>query len=282
MNTTTNAPEDCAPVMTKKSTPVYPLESIEEFPLNPFREFVYYCVTTVMESFKDRTNMSLKDVWAKCANSENTIDEKGIGEIIDLVENRVPGLSMSKVEKTDDDNSLVISFQIKIKGADFGICKLYRHVAYTKSTVNSATSQHVAIELNFEDFDGFDFLEVSRKHNVLEFCKDDEDKESFDVFIAHLIGFANFLDFVRAYKAKDLITKNIKMFVDKFVSPYVMSTVVQFTVESFIIAVMCGDKLHRKVAPYEKYLTTIQEFGNAIVERYGETYKKVEKTDEKK
>jgi argonaute-like protein implicated in RNA metabolism and viral defense len=48
-------------ILSLKSTPVYTIENLTQYPLNPYREFVHYCATDVFSHLEHKVNMSLKD-----------------------------------------------------------------------------------------------------------------------------------------------------------------------------------------------------------------------------
>ena len=49
------------PILRKTSTPVYSIENISQFPMNPYRLFVFYCADTIYPSIENKLNMSLRE-----------------------------------------------------------------------------------------------------------------------------------------------------------------------------------------------------------------------------
>ena len=156
---------------------------------------------------------------------------------------------------------------------NIGTCVLYRFTPVSEVVAASVDPDGVmSMEIRFPDFDGFDFVEVNRQDNMFTFSKDDRDANITDMLVAIFHGMVNFLDFIRTYKAKTMIAKNIRMFAAKFIGPFVTDYYIEYLSDKFQIAVLCGPYTHKEICSYDGYLPKIKEFAKALEDKYGTQY----------
>ena len=101
------------------------------------------------------------------------------------------------------------------------------------------------------------------------------------MFMAFLKAFANSTDFIKVFKAKSLITKNIQLFADKLVRPYVVDMNIIYTPEHFLIGAVCGTDIIKQSYDYDNYLEHIKQFAANIRAKYGDKYKLEKEAAEK-
>lgn len=254
------------PVLRKTSTPVYSIENISQFPLNPYRLFVFHCADTIYPSIENKLNMSLKDFSELERHKQEAL-------IVNAFRN-FPNMEIKFAEKPSHER-IFLEFDVRNKGSQICLVQFFTHLTYIAGNDSNEKddNEYVACEVNFTEFDGFDFTNVSRRGNVIDFAKSDTDKEVMDMFVAHIIGLIDFTEFVKAYKAKSLVIKNINLFCDKLITPYVSDIQTAFSPDQFIIGVICGDNIHKMTYSYDNYLESVKTFSNAIKAKYGEKYK---------
>jgi hypothetical protein len=253
------------PVLRKTSTPVYSIENLSLFPMNPYRLFVYHCAGTLFPAMEDKLNMSLAEFFKMSEIEREHLIEKTLSKFA--------GVEVIFAEKTSHAR-VFLEAEIKSKGSH--ICKLqfFTHMTYLAGNSREESDvEFVACEINFNEFDGFDFTGVSRGGNVIDFAKSDSDPEVMDMIFAHIYGLVDFTEYVKVYKAKSLIIKNINLFCDKLITPYVSDIQTAFSPESFIIGAICGETIHKMTYKYEDYLTSVKSFSEGIKQMYGEKYK---------
>lgn len=251
-------------VLSKRSVPVYTLKSLLTCTLNPFREFTYYCVTKCFDNLPFKLNLSLTDMHNMSASERETY----INKMSSALEN----IDLNVVEA--NDSNVFLKVEVLLKSTRIGTMNFVTYKASDEKT--ETASSHLAMTFEFSQFDGFDFLDMSRDDNILNFVKDDTDKETVDMIFAHLAGLNDFIEFVRVYKAKSLMTKNIDTFTDKFVKPYVTIVQTAFLSDEFMIACACGEQIFKKSYPYDNYLKSVKEFGKMITDKFGDKYAKKE------
>ena len=252
-------------ILTLKRTPVYTIQNLSQFPLNPYREFVYNCATEVFPKFQHKTDLSLK------AFAQMTLDEQK-AKLVEIC-SEIEGLEFIFLDNTSHAK-IFLEANVLAKGVKIGVLQFFTHMTYISAGSSGQTDEeYVAAELNFSEFDGFDFLNVQRNDNILDFSKDDTNTDAIDMLIAHLYGLVNFTEFIKAYKAKSLIIKNINLFTQKLVRPYVSDLQNAFSPEHFLIGVLCGENIHKMTYPYDNYLDSIKEFAKAIQDKYGDKFK---------
>lgn len=257
------------PILRKKSTPVYSIESISQFPMNPYRLFVFHCANTIYPSIENKLNMSLKDF--------SKLERHNQEAIIMNAFRHLPDVEIKFSEKPPHVR-VFLEFEVKNRGSHICLVQFFTHLTYIagnneNSSNEQSDTEYVACEVNFTEFDGFDFTDVSRRGNVIDFAKSDSDNEVMDMFIAHILGLIDFTEFVKVYKAKLLVIKNINLFCDKLIAPYVSDIQTAFSPDQFIIGAICGDNIHKMTYSYDNYLESVKTFSNAIKTKYGEKYK---------
>ena len=262
------------PILRKTSTPIYSIENISQFPMNPYRLFVFHCADTIYPSIENKLNMSLKDFYKLERHNQEAIIMKSFCHLPDVE---------IKISETPSHTRIFLEFEVRYRGSHICLVQFFTHLTYIAGYTSSEQSdtEYVACEVNFTEFDGFDFTNVARRGNVIDFAKSDTDKEVMDMFVAHILGLIDFTEFVKVYKAKSLVIKNINLFCDKLITPYVSDIQTAFSPDQFIIGVICGDNIHKMTYPYENYLESVKTFSNAIKEKYGEKYK-IEKEEKEK
>ena len=72
------------PILRKKSTPVYSIESISQFPMNPYRLFVFHCANTIYPSIENKLNMSLKEFSKLERHNQEAIIMKAFRHLPDV------------------------------------------------------------------------------------------------------------------------------------------------------------------------------------------------------
>lgn len=248
----------------KSAMPVYTLTNIEVMPVNPYREFSHYAAYTVYPTIEDKVNLSFKDFF-------NLSQEERIA-IIKRAENFAKNCRVEILEKTSHkriflegnyyiDNTLLCNF------------KFYSHLAYTAPENEQSDTEHYAVEIDFTKNDFLNFLNVNNSDNFFDFSKDDSNTMSVDMFLAFLKNFANSTDFIKVFKAKSLVNKNIQLFADKLVRPYVVDMNIIFTPEHFLIGVVCGNDIVKEAYTFDNYLEDIKSFAANIRAKYGDKYK---------
>lgn len=256
-------------VLNSKSTPVYSLENIMEFPLNPYREFVKYCSTVCFDSILNKLDMSLLDFYNVCEKNDGSVKL-----VVNSMNRILKNVKVSIDERIVKKDGVFCTFTISLNRDKIGMVNFK-----TLDVMNDDGSEEFSEMLPltdatfvFTDFDGFDFTGLPVCDNVLLFIKDDKDKDVMDMILAHLIGIDNFLDFVRVYKALVLKQKNIEMFADKLIAPLVSSMQVVYMSDEFTIITLCGANLDKYTYPYDNYMKSIQLCKDNILASYGTKY----------
>ena len=275
---------------TKKFTNLESLErtpncnicSSEQFPVQPYREFVYFASENFFEKMADKTNLSLKDLYKFYA--EDTADDDKVRKhnaaekIAKLIVERIPGITY---EISDEIIHQRIFSTFDIKKNNTVLCNLtfYNHMSFI-SPSKLGDRLWTACQFDFSMFDGFDFLELERDNNLLDFAKSDSDTETFDTIISCVAALANFTDYIKMYKAKKIMANNIISFIEKLVAGYVTDVQVLFGVHEFVIAALCGAEIVKNKYTYDNYLASIRDFADFIKNKYGDQFVKKEDTNE--
>lgn len=245
-------------VLSKKSVPIYTLENILKFPLNPYREFVYHCSTEYFNSLPFKFNLSLEDIYGFSSDEKN--------QYINEMNSNFKDIKL--ICKDSSDEEVFLKAEVSYKNKNIGTLTFFRYID-DETGFKSSNDYHLAMTFGFSNFDGFDFIEAVREDNVLNFAKDGEDKETADMIFAHLIGFDNFFDFVKVYKAKILMVKNINTFSEKLIKPYVSDMQVVCMSDEFIISLLCGDQVLKYAYPYKNYMKSIKDLNVEIINKFG-------------
>ena len=271
------------------STPVYSIVENEKFLFNPFREFMYYCATSVFSSLENKSNMSLNDFYELSTLNVKNVndcdeDEPANNAELKLIESLKSNISSDDIKVEcykPEHKKIFVQCDIKFKNKNICELKFFKHIVFIAGEHiedENNEKEYVACELNFKEFDEFlhllDDNENYKSSMVYMFAKDDNDKDTFDMIVAHIKGLCNFTDFMRSYKSKSLAAKNANMFIEKLVSPYVSDYEVYFTSENFIVSMICGCTLHRVACTYDNYLSQIKDIKDKIISKYGEKYHK--------
>lgn len=253
------------PVLRKTSTPVYSIENLSQFPMNPYRLFVYHCADTIFSGMQNKVDMSLNEFFR--------LEKDEREHIIKDAFKHLPGVEVIFKEKTSHAR-VFLEAEIKNKGSHICNLQFFTHMTYLAGNSREEVDEEfVACEVNFTEFDGFDFTGVNRRGNVIDFAKSDADPEVMDMIFAHLYGLIDFTEYVKCFKAKSLIIKNINLFCDKLITPYVSDIQTAFSPESFIIGAICGETIHKMTYKYEDYLASVRSFSDGIQKMYGDKYK---------
>ena len=254
------------PVLRKTSTPVYSIENLSQFPMNPYRLFVFHCADTIYPSIENKLNMSLREFSKLERHNQEAIIMNSFRHL--------PDVEIRFAEQPAHER-IFLEFEVRSRGSHTCLVQFFTHLTYIagNDSPGQSDTEYVACEVNFTEFDGFDFTNVARRGNVIDFAKSDSDKEVMDMFVAHILGLINFTEFVKVYKAKSLVIKNINLFCDKLIAPYVSDIQTAFSPDQFIIGVICGDNIHKMTYHYDNYLESVKSFSNAIKAKYGEKYK---------
>lgn len=239
----------------KKVLPVYSLTNIEEIPNNPYREFAYYAGYTVYPEMENTVNIS----FSNFANLPHNEQE----QVLRLPETIVPGTTA--VFKTPSHEKIMFDCEYSFNGTYLCNIKFYSYYAF------SGDGENYAVELNFQENPIFDFLGIDKtENNFFDFIADDENPAGMDMVFAFVKTFANSVDFLKTYKAKTIITKNIKLFAEKLVKPLVSDMSILFTPNYFIIGVIHGIDIIKGKYEYENYLNSIKEFAEDLKKTYGD------------
>lgn len=260
-------------LLTTKSAPVYSVLAFSNFPINPYREFVFYTVTSVFPTLENKCNMSMREFYEIGDNLKQETFFK------ELCEKNIPEIKVDFLKKTLH-RKIFLEANLSYKGESLGVIEFFTHVTYlgNPKEYNDANDdlEYIACAYNFIDFSKFQTLMNNdmtyQNDNVIDFCKDENDNDTIDMIIAHIKCLANFVDFVKYYKTRSITANNINIFTDKIIGPYVSDYKVVFTPESFIINVLCGSVMHKLEFSYDNYLSSIKEMGEKIKEKYGEKY----------
>lgn len=257
----------------KTASPVYTMTNIETMPTNPYREFAHYAAYSVLPTLEKTVNLSLK------AFGQLSLDK--MKEIINEANNFAEG---ARVEYKSEPSHKRIFLEGSYFLNDIELCtfKFYNHLSYTSPETDSKNDElHYAVEVDFTMNNFLDFLQVSSFDNFFDFSKDDSNTLTVDMFMAFLKTFANSTDFIKVFKAKSLVTKNIQLFADKLVRPYVVDMNIIYTPEHFLIGAVCGTDIIKQSYDYDNYLEYIKQFAANIRAKYGDKYKLEKEAAEK-
>lgn len=243
------------------AAPVYSINSIDSYPLNPYRLLVHYIKTTAYDSIK-HYNISLQDFY-----KNYNYDQRK--EIFDNAF-RYPDLRFEYAEKFEHDK-IFFDFKFYKENIELGRFIFYTHMSYISPTKYD-TKEYVAAELDFSCYNCFDFLELDSANNIFDYAKSDEAEASIDMILANIYAFYNFTDFVKYFKTKMLVVKNIQMFCEKLIKPIVTDIQLTFAPEQFMLGVLCGNNILKDVYSYDNYLQTVKNFEKNIRDKFGETY----------
>lgn len=250
--------------LLQSAIPVYSINSIDNYPLNPYRLLVHYIKTTAYETI-EHCNVSLRDFCNKLDFNQRK----------ELIENSIkkfgyPDLSIKYLEKFEHEK-IFFDFTFYKENIELGRFIFYTHVSYVSPTKYD-TKEYVAAELDFSAYNCFDFLELDPGNNIFDYAKDDSNEAVMDMILANIYVFYNFTEFVKYFKTKMLAVKNIQMFCDKLIKPIVTDIQLTFAPDQFMIGVLCGNNILKDVYPYDNYLQTVKGFEKAIRDKYGEMY----------
>jgi len=248
-------------ILRRKDTPVYSIENIAQFPLNPYREFVRYCITHCFDLLPYKFNMSIEDFY-ECDNEQRTA-------YTDKINSSLKNIKLIP-KNTGLRPSVFFQISVDLNNSNIGNIS-FKTLDIVNAQSDAVSTQHSA-DFVFREFDGFDFTEVPREDNILSFIKDDKNCNTLDMIFAHLYGIDNFLDFVRSYKALSIKQKNIEMFTDKIIAPLVTSMQVVYMSDTFTIVTLCGANLDKYTYTYDNYMKSVQSCKDNILERYGTNY----------
>ena len=250
----------------KTASPVYTLTNIETMPTNPYREFAYYAAHTVLSTLEEQFhNLSLKMFGELSADEQKAI--------IAEAESFAPG---AKVEfaATPSHKRIFLEGTYKLNNTVLCTFKFYTHLNYSAPDEPSKNDElHYAVELDFTMNDFLNFLQISSYDNFFDFSKDDNNTLTVDMVLAFFKTFATSTEFIKVFKAKSLITKNIQLFADKLVRPYVVDMNIIYTPEHFLIGAVCGTDIIKEAYDYNNYLESIKQFAAGIRAKYGDKYK---------
>lgn len=243
--------------------PAYSILSLEGCNVNPYREFSFYCKNTIYPNLSKYYNLSLKDLYAM-TNKERINFVNSLNEIM-------PNAKFTIDEKPPHEK-IFLKFDVSIENRNIASVIFYTHYSYSSSL--SVTSNpnfnyddlesFVACELDFTMFDELSFLQIPKENNIFDYTKSDENSLTVDMIIANLCGLCNFIDFIKILKTKILTVKNINMFTEKLIKPYVSDLTILFSPDSFIIGVICNNNIYKKEYSYNNYLTSINKFSEFI------------------
>jgi len=211
--------------------------------------------------------MSLKDIYALSQEEQKNYLIR-MNDVLD-------DMQLVKVDVANDDTIFLMA-EVLVKGKKIGTMSYI--VYHDFDDIDESKDSHMSMTFDFCAFDGFDFVGCPHGDNLFNFIKDDSDNETADMIFAHLWGFAHFLEFVRVYKTKALMVKNIDIFSKKFIQPHVSSMQTAFMSDEFLIAVLCGEQVFKHTYPYTNYFKSIKEFSDAIVEKFVDKYAVAERT----
>lgn len=248
------------------AAPVYSINSIDTYPLNPYRLLVYY-IKTVSYNEIEHNNISLKDFYKNYSNTKRR-------ELIDsaIAKLNLPNLNIEYVEKPEHEK-IFLEFLIKKENTEIGHFIFYTHLSYI-SSFRYDTDEYVAAELDFSKYNCFEFLGIDPSNNIFDYSKDDKATPLFDMIIASIYAMYNFTEFTKYFKTKMLAVKNIQMFCDKLIKPIVTDMQLVFSPEHFMLGVLCGNTILKDSYSYDNYLQTVKEFEKSVRDKFGETYAK--------
>ena len=256
------------------ASPVYTLTNIEVMPNNPYREFAHHAAYTVLDTLENNLHHLSLAAFGKLSLEQQKA-------IILEAESFAPN---AKVEFAETPSHKRIFLEGTYKVGDNVLCtfKFYTHLSYTAPERSSNNDElHYACELDFTMNNFLEFLQVNSYDNFFDFSKDDSNEYTVDMILAFLKSFANSTDFIKVFKAKSLVIKNIQLFADKLVKPYVVDMNIIYTPEHFLIGAICGTDIVKQSYGYDNYLEYIKQFAAGIRAKYGDKYKVEEETVEK-
>lgn len=243
----------------RKAMPIYALTPIEKAQNNPYREFAHYAAYTVYNKLPKHIGLSLRD-FAKLSYDEQAKILTAANEYADNV---------NIVFSTPEHPKIFLTANYMSEDKNLCNIKFYSYGKFCDSE-----KDYYACELDFSDNDIFGFLNISNYDNFFDFTKTDLCDMSIDMILSCLYVFANSTDFIKVYKAKSIVTKNITIFAKKLIEPIVTDMNIIFTPEQFHIGVICGTSIIKESYTYENYLESIKSFTNSIKEKFGDIYKK--------
>lgn len=248
-----------------------------KFPVQPYREFMYFCSEHFYDNLgENKTDKSFRDILNDIQNAEDK--QKAYEGIAAYIRRVIPDAEI-KFNSETMHRRIFMDFNVLVKGETVCNVVFYTHMSFI-STQNIGDKLFVACQFDFSMFDGFDFLELDRDNNLFDFCKDDEDTGTFDMVISCIAGLVNFTDFIKTYKTKKIVANNIETFVKKLIAPNVTDYQVLFGIHEFIVSVLCGDSIEKKKYTYDNYLASVKEFAAEIEDAYGDRYRKKGNSEE--
>ena len=246
-----------------KAIPIYTVVNVAKFPLNPYREFVHYCVDHNFPLFDGMTGLSLADL--------KNLSQKNRVKILGSVTEKYPAIVFNIFEQTSHPR-IFLETDVLNNGTKVCNVKFYTHQYYSDSSTKDNT-EYIAAEIDFTNNEELDFLNINREFNVLDFTRDGDDKNTVDMILAHIYGLCNFTDFLKHFKTKTLTVKNIDMFAKKMIEPYVQDMAILYSAKEFSIGTICGDEINKDTFTYDNYLQSVKQYAAEIIAKYGEKYK---------
>lgn len=247
-----------------KAIPIYTVVNVAKFPLNPYREFVYFCLKHVYPQFEDMTKQSLDSF--KDLTPEERVN------IFSKFTEKYPDITVNNLEKTSHPR-IFMEIDVFAKGSKVCNVKFYTHLYYTDGTKERDDKEYTAAEIDFTDSSELDFLNINREFNVFDFTRSGSDTNTIDMLLAHLYALCNFTEFLKHFKTKTLTVKNIDMFANKMIRPWVQDMAILFSANEFSIGTVCGEEINKEFFTYDNYLNSVKKYAEAIKKKYGDKYK---------
>ncbi len=242
--------------------PIYTVVNINTVPLNPYREFVNYYVQHTYPIVEHSLDVSLDEF---CKNFKE-LKDKFLGKLSEFMPN------MTFDIKKETSHPRIFLEGTMMNGSNL-VCTFifYTHLNYINTKMVSE-DEIASCEIDFTTNTELDFLNISKTDHIFDFNRDSNNTNTLDMIIAHLYGLANFTEFIKHFKTKSLVVKNIEMFSKKLIAPYVQDISIMYGTDEFIIGTLCGEDINKESFTYDNYLTSVKKYAETIKSIYGDKF----------
>ena len=242
--------------------PIYTVVNINTVPLNPYREFVNYCVQHTYPMFEHTFDMSLDEFY----KNFNEAKDKFIAKLSEIM----PTMAFEIKKEASHPR---IFLEGMMSSANGPVCTFifYTHLNYI-NTKTVSEDEHASCEIDFTASSELDFLNISKSDHIFDFNRDSNNTNTLDMIIAHLYGLANFTEFIKHFKTKSLVVKNIEMFSKKLIAPYVQDMSIMYGTNEFVIGTLCGEDINKESFTYDNYLNSVKKYAETIKSIYGDRF----------
>lgn len=223
------------------------VEDVTDIKLNPFSEIIRCAQEHHLEGMY--TGMKIDDWFAR--------DAKGRDQWFEDMSKRVEPFGYTVIKNTDKTTSTNFVYSYCKDGKILMNIIMFTRDGYGKEEEGKRFN---TCEMNFTEWDVFDFIKCGKEHNFFDFASNGMVEGTMDLVGAILLAFSDFDTYIREYKAKSLVVKNVMLLADKLVKPICETYDVTFRPNVLIAAALHGKKLYCREIPYDGYAANFKDY----------------------